>query len=340
MRSPRRNTLVCLLVWALGLPAAAARGAMEQGPPVVQAVGEVTLTASDAERTATFFTETFGARRLGEEETSGTQAERLWGVFGARVRTVHLQLGQERFAVMQFLTPRGRTIPREQRSCDGGFQHLAIVVRDMDEAYRRLRARGVAQVSPEPQTLPAWNHAAGGIRAFYFRDPDDHTLELIWFPAGKGDPRWQRRPAPLFMGIDHTAIGVSDTSKSLSVYRDLLGLRVAGESENYGPEQERLNNVFGAHLRITALRASAGPGIELIEYLSPRDGRPAPPDLHANDLLHWHTALVVADLAWINAATTSGRLSLVSAPVDGAPTKQLVRDADAHGLLFVTERSR
>ena len=44
-------------------------------------------------------------------------------------------------------------------------------------------------------------------------------------------------------------------------------MRVAGESENYGPEQERLNNVFGAHLRITALRAASGPGIELLEYL-------------------------------------------------------------------------
>jgi hypothetical protein len=35
-----------------------------------------------------------------------------------------------------------------------------------------------------------------------------------------------------------------------------------GESENYGTEQEHLNQVFGAHLRITAMRAMSGPGIE------------------------------------------------------------------------------
>ena len=36
--------------------------------------------------------------------------------------------------------------------------------------------------------------------------------------------------------------------------------------------------VFGARLHITALRASAGPGIEFLEYLAPRDGRPYPQD--------------------------------------------------------------
>src|SRR6185312_9204229 len=80
----------------------------------------------------------------------------------------------------------------------------------------------------------------------------------------------------LFLGIDHTAIVVSDTDKSLAFYRDLLGLRVAGESENYGIEQEHLNQVFGARLNITALRAEQGPGIEFLEYITPAGGRPLP----------------------------------------------------------------
>jgi hypothetical protein len=71
----------------------------------------------------------------------------------------------------------------------------------------------------------------------------------------------------------------------LKFYRDTLGLAVAGASENYGPEQERLNNVFGAHLRITALRGESGPGVEFLEYLTPRDGRPYPPGEKANDLV-------------------------------------------------------
>jgi hypothetical protein len=53
--------------------------------------------------------------------------------------------------------------------------------------------------------------------------------------------------------------------------------------------------VFGARLRITSLRASAGPGIEFLEYLSPRDGRPRPADSKANDVLHWQTRLVTGN---------------------------------------------
>src|SRR5262249_48851645 len=104
------------------------------------------------------------------------------------------------------------------------------------------------------------------------------------------DPKWQKHHE-LFAGIDHTAIVVADTDASLKFYRDRLGLRIAGESENYGIEQERLNNVPGAHLRITSLRAASGPGIEFLEYLKPHDGRPYPPDAKPDDLLYWITTL-------------------------------------------------
>lgn len=79
----------------------------------------------------------------------------------------------------------------------------------MDKAYEHLRRAKVKHVSTAPQTLPSWNKDAGGIKAFYFRDPEDHVVEIIWFPPGKGDPKWQRlgsKPgAPLFLGIDHSA---------------------------------------------------------------------------------------------------------------------------------------
>ena len=50
----------------------------------------------------------------------------------------------------------------------------------MDAAYARLHERKVLPVSTAPQTLPAWNQTAAGIRAFYFRDPDNHRLEIYW----------------------------------------------------------------------------------------------------------------------------------------------------------------
>jgi len=125
--------------------------------------------------------------------------------------------------------------------------------------------------------LPAWNPDAGGIRAVYFRVPDGHPLELIQFPPGKGEARWQQKDR-LFLGIDHSAIAVRDTETSLGFYRGRLGLHIAGASENWGIEQERLSAAPGARVRITGLRAQAGPGIELLHYLSPTDGRLPPPD--------------------------------------------------------------
>jgi catechol 2,3-dioxygenase-like lactoylglutathione lyase family enzyme len=252
-----------------------------------------------------------------------------------------LRLGEETVELTEYLAPRGRPVPADSRSHDRWCQHIAIVVSDMDRAYRHLRRHKVEHASSGPQTLPDWNAAAAGIRAFYFRDGDGHHLEIIQFPPGKGDPRWQRRDGKLFLGIDHTAIVVDDTDASLRFYRDLLGMRVAGESENYGVEQEHLNNVFGARLRITALRAPRGPGIELLEYLAPADGRPYPADLRANDLAYWQTTLPSADLADTAARVQASRASLVSPGVVevggelGFARGLTARDPDGHAVRIV-----
>ena len=266
------------------------------------------------------------------------------GVFGARSRVASLRLGSEEIELTEFLAPKGRPIPADMRANDRAFQHIAIVVSDIAKAYGVLREHGIEHASTGPQRLPDWNPNAGGISAFYFRDPDRHFLEIISFPPGKGSPRWQEPPRGIFLGIDHTAIVVDDTNVSLRFYRDTLGLQVAGESENYDVEQEHLNNVFGARLRITALRAGKGPGIELLEYLAPRDGRPAPTDLRANDIAHLQTTLVTERLDPVLSLARDHRLALVSpGSIDAAPlslgfrTGALARDPDGHGMRLVAK---
>jgi catechol 2,3-dioxygenase-like lactoylglutathione lyase family enzyme len=134
---------------------------------------------------------------------------------------------------------------------------------------------------------------------------------------------------------------VADTDASLRFYRDVLGFRVTGESDNYGAEQEHLNNVFGAHLRITSLRAASGPGIEFLEYLAPRDGRRYPDDARANDLIHWQTQLVVSDLPWaaqrlraVHTALVSPRIVALQNGALGFRNGLLLRDPDGHALLL------
>ena len=258
----------------------------------VKEVDSVGLTVHDMDAELKFFTEILPFKIVSDEEVLGDDFEELFGVFGCRARVVRLQLGKEFISLTQFLAPRGRPIPVDLKSNDGWFQHIAIVVSDMEQAYAHLRKHNVEHASTGPQTLPDWNPNAGGIKAFYFKDPEGHVLEIIWFPDGKGNPKWQGQK-DLFLGIDHTAIAVSDTDEALEFYRDFLGMKVAGESENYGPEQERLNNVFGARLRITGLKAESGPGIELLEYLAPSNGSPYPVSTSMNDLWSWRTRLIV-----------------------------------------------
>ena len=68
----------------------------------------------------------------------------------------------------------------------------------MTRAYEVLRQNHVQHISAYPQTLPEWNPNAAGIKAFYFQDPDGHPLEVLQFPAGKGDPNWQQANGKLF----------------------------------------------------------------------------------------------------------------------------------------------
>jgi catechol 2,3-dioxygenase-like lactoylglutathione lyase family enzyme len=309
---------------------------------LIRAVGPVGMTVADLDRSVAFYTSVLGFEPVSEAEVWGEDYERLQGVFGLRMRVARLRLGDEAIELTEYLTPRGRPIPADSRSHDHWFQHIALVVSDMDRAYAWLRRHRVQHASPAPQRLPDWNASAGGIRAFYFKDPDGHPLEILWFPPGKGDPRWHRPGPRLFLGIDHTAIVVADTDRSLRCYREALGLAVAGESENHGPEQERLNNVFGARLRITTLRAGGGPGIELLEYLTPRDGRPAPADTRPNDLVHWQTGLLAADADRARRALRSSACALLSPGVVAPAGRELgfgraflIRDPDGHALAVV-----
>jgi len=323
---------LALLVASLVRPAFAGGGAGAASPAAVRAVGTIGLTVADLERSLDFY-----QRVLGFVQTGDAVIARAPGI-EARVAT--LRLGDETIALSEYASSRGRPVPEDARANDRDFQHVAIIVRDMARAYAWLQANHVRPASTGgPQRLPAWNAAAAGIEAFYFRDPDGHFLEVLAFPPDKGAAKWHRPGDDLFLGIDHTAIVVADTDASLRVYRDVLGMTVAGESRNHGREQEMLNGVPGARLRITTLRAPAGPGIELLEYLAPRDGRPAAPDPCTCDVVHWQTHLLVDDVAAAASTLRSAELPSVTpwpvasdAPSLGASAAVLVRDPDGHAL--------
>ncbi|HEX9870061.1 MAG TPA: VOC family protein, partial [Candidatus Tectomicrobia bacterium] len=180
-------------------------GALAQSPqaPVVEAIEAVGMTVADMERAVLFYSSVLSFEKVSDVEVTGGAYEHLQGIFGLRMRVVRMRLGEECIELTEYLAPRGRQMPVDSRSHDRWFQHIALIVSDMDRAYQWLRQHKVEHASSGPQRLPDWNPKAGGIQAFYFKDPDGHPLEILQFPAGKGDARWQQSTDRLFLGIDH-----------------------------------------------------------------------------------------------------------------------------------------
>ncbi len=309
---------------------------------LVQAVESIGITVSDIDRAIAFYREVLSFSKISDVEVQGKEYDKLLGLLGVSLRLVRMQLGNEKIELIQHLNHQSKLIPIDSCSNDLWFQHIAIVVSDMDRAYQKLRNFNVTPISTAPQKLPNYIEAAAGIEAFYFRDPDGNALELISFPPDKGDSRWQIPTEQIFLGIDHTAIAISDTETSRKLYQDLLGLKIVGESENYGTEQENLTNVQGARLRITGLKANTVMGVEFLDYLQPDNARPIPEGKAPQDLIHWETTFAVQDadlaakkLRQAGYQFVSEGVAKISEASLGFKRAFLVRDPDGHVLRIV-----
>ena len=305
----------------------------------IQSVNAIGLTVSDAEKATDFFTGAFDYTVTADAVISGDEASYLFGVPGAQVRIVSLQLGSENVRLMQFLNGTGQAVPTNSKSNDLWFQHFAIIVSDMDKAYAQLQKYSFTNISPEPQTLP------NDIRAFKFRDTDGHALELLQFPPGLGPDHWQDK-SQLFLGMDHSAISIASTEVSLSLYRDVLGLTHQGSFTNIGIKQETMDNLFSAKVIVSSLTPESGRlGVEFLDYLTPPGARPFPLDQQTNDLVHMHFEMQVADIDTavekLAEAAQKKLVQFVSPKVidmpDAAPYKRaaLWRGPDRHNVLLV-----
>jgi catechol 2,3-dioxygenase-like lactoylglutathione lyase family enzyme len=308
-----------------------------------KSVDAVSITVKDMNRSVKFYSDVLGFKPISDKEFHGEDWEQLTGVFGLHIRVVRMQLGEEFIELTDYLTTGGRTIPEDQHSNDLSFQHIAIVVSDMDKAFQQVKKYNVEFVSTAPQTLPATIPAAAGIKAFYFHDLDNHNLELIYFPKGKGQSKWQNSNSKIFLGIDHTAIGVSNTEKSHHFYTGLLGIEYKGESFNKGTEQEHLNNVESASLHITGHRAANGIGVEFLEYLVPGPGKLYPADTRADDLWFWQTIIYVDNAEAVFKKLKEAGVAFISKQIihqhiNNKHTQSfIVKDPDGHAVKIMQQ---
>jgi catechol 2,3-dioxygenase-like lactoylglutathione lyase family enzyme len=245
----------------------------------VRRIAAFGLTSRDASRLGEFYQAAFDCRLLNTDRLEGASFEALMLVQGGAHR-VTLGLGRQRIEMLQFDEP-GRPYPEPLSPIDNSFQHLALVVTDIDAAWRRLLTctDWTAITAGGPQCLPP---STGNVKAFKFRDPEGHPLEFLEFPAGSRPAYWNDQSGGLFLGIDHSALSVRDVEASLGFY-EALGLGVAARTLNHGPEQERLDGIVDPHVDVIALEPPvATPHVELLHYRTTAPRHPV--TLHSSDL--------------------------------------------------------
>lgn len=219
----------------------------------------------------------------------------MLGIAGAGTRWP-MQLGGTIVELDCYDQP-GSPYPDDADAASICFQHLALVTDDVAAAWSRALSAGAVPISDTgPVTLPP---SSGGVTAVKFRDPEGHPLELLSFP----DPGAKGWRGTGMLGIDHSAIVVSDRTASEAFYT-AHGLTCSDATLNHGQEQAALDGLHDPVIDVVPMMPQqAPPHVELLHYRH-SSGAPA-------------ASIEVADVAATRSVWQGG-------------TPALVRDPDGH----------
>jgi catechol 2,3-dioxygenase-like lactoylglutathione lyase family enzyme len=338
LRPLSRRRLGALLVVALsaaaGLYLSPSRAASARAAAPARTVGGLAITVRDVDRSVDFYSRALLFEKVSDVQTSGADVARLFGVSGPRVRVVTMRLGAERLELVEDRGRVSRQAPAEAPRDERAVARIALAVNDIEQASLWLQRQHV-QGTPEASADARQNTT--GVRALSFEDPDGHALEIVEYPAGQGDARWQRPTDRVFLGIDHAALVVGDTDESLRFYRDTLGLRVTARRESDAPEPSSAGTT--GRSRITTLRGGGGPAIELFESPAPRDARPASQRGSRQTLVVTTDAkLPVAGAGWSSAENERGKIVSIADATLGFRRGVTALDPDGHRVQLRASR--
>ncbi|MCJ2086370.1 VOC family protein [Methylobacterium sp. E-005] len=293
----------------------------------VRAIVGFGRTVADLAATEAFYRDGLGFVRVAPPEPVPAAEAEVMGLADRHAAQLRMRLGRQTVTFL-VVDPPGAPYPADPAATDPFFQHLAIPVRAMDDAMAQLAPLRPVPISQGgPQRLPA---SSGGVTAYKFRDPDGHPLELIVFPDGPPAARWRDAPG-LFLGIDHSAITVTDLDAALAFLTGPLGLSEAQRGLNHGPEQARLDGVEDPRVDVVALEPpEPAPHVELLHYHVPAPRRPL--SISPRDQAATRYVFSAADLPGVaRVLREAGREPRIS--TDGAAL--YCAGPDGHGFLFV-----
>jgi len=143
-------------------------------------------------------------------------------------------------------------------------------------------------------------------------------------------------------GLNHIAITVSDTQRSLRFYCDLLGLEQVEQHPLEGDKIEKALGLSGARAQSTRLAAAGTPGIliDLMEFFTPQMDSCIPPSGAVGST---HFCLAVDGLADAYERLKAQGVEFVSEPVtfeltEGSVTVVFTHDPDGNVVELVDEQ--
>jgi catechol 2,3-dioxygenase-like lactoylglutathione lyase family enzyme len=244
--------------------------AVGQAPSSAGAVigtGAFTAFVENMDRSLAFYHDVFGMEvpplPASGERPYNNANPRLFAMFdiqGAKERHQSARVPGTRagIEVMEIQNVDHKTI--ELRIQDPGTATLVLLVRDLDAELARVQQANVAIATPGGKPVAF----ADGSRAILIRDVDNRFVELRQ-TASNPDVA---APSSTNIFDMRLSIAVNDMAKTTSVYRDVLGFKVEGETAFSADKATReLTGLSKAEVRRSRVQA---PGstlwIEFVEF--------------------------------------------------------------------------
>ena len=136
------------------------------------------ITVSNLEKSLGFWRDVLGFEFSHTAHQTGELAEEITGIPGAEIKLAVLKApGGHKIELLQYLAPDRKLAT--VRPCDVGFEHVALLVDDLDAVLKNIVDSGWKSAG-KPQTLTTGPNA--GKRVVYVRDQDGTTIELMQPP--------------------------------------------------------------------------------------------------------------------------------------------------------------
>lgn len=229
-----------------------------------------TLAVSDVDRASAFYEEIMGWRPARRDTDSDDEA---WGCLPgrtpARASRRFVRDGQRiELCTFRGNASRATVAPQVHHA---GLSHMTVATAPSDDVLRALRRRGVhVREHTRSSFVPGMEEPG---TQFLFEDPDGNVIETYeagddWNAfAGVGASDVDGTDAGI-RHLSHWSLCVSDPTRALRFYRDVLGWRELAALDWEGEGPSRVMDV-GEALLTTWLLAAADQRIEIIHFAQP-----------------------------------------------------------------------